>query len=108
MRQLGGFLGRLFGPLLKSGLPLITNVIKLFVKSVLILLGLTAAAAAAVTEIHQNVLGSGNTTLIISNNKMEDIMKIVKSLGDLGLLIKQVIETIQNKIKEQKGGFVCY
>ena len=53
-------------------------------------------------------MGSGNTILIISNNKMEDIMKILKSLGDLGLLIKRVIETIQNKIKEQKGGFVCY
>ena len=50
MIQLGGFLGRLLGPLLKSGLPLITNIIKPFVKSVLILLGLTAAAAAALQK----------------------------------------------------------
>ena len=51
-------------------------------------------------------LGSGNkTTLIISNDEMEDIMKIVKSLEDSGLLSKGVSETIQNEAKGQKGGF---
>ena len=47
MVQLGGFLGRLLGPLLKTGLPLIKNVIKSLAKSVLIPLGLTVAASAA-------------------------------------------------------------
>ena len=51
--QSGGFLGRLLGPLLKIGLPLIKNVIKLLAKSVLISLGLTAAAAAADAGIHK-------------------------------------------------------
>ena len=51
--QSGGFLGRLLGPLLKNGLPLIKNVIKPLAKSVLILLGLTAAAASADAGIHK-------------------------------------------------------
>ena len=53
MAPLGGFLGRLLGPLLKTGLPLIKNVIKPSAKSVLILLGLTAAAPAADAGIHE-------------------------------------------------------
>ena len=60
MIQLGGFLGRLLGPLLKTGLPLITNVIKLLAESVLIPLGLTAAASAADVRIHKKTLGSGD------------------------------------------------
>ena len=98
MIQLRGFLGRLLGPLLKTGLPLMKNVIKPLVESVLIPLGLTAAASAADAGIHKNVLGSGhqNTTVIISNDKMEDIIKIVKSLEDSGLLLKEVSETITN------------
>ena len=100
-----GFLG-FFGPLLKTGLPLITNVIKSLAKSVLIPLGLTAAASVADAEIHQKILGSWKTTLIISNNKMKDIIKIVKSLEDSDLLLKGVNETGQNELKEQKGGFL--
>ena len=87
--QSGGFLGRLLGLLLKTGLPLKSNVIKPLAKSVLVPLGLTAAASAADAGIHKKILGSGNTTtLIISNNEMEDIIKIVKSLEDSGLLLK--------------------
>ena len=77
--QSGRFLGRLLGPLLKAGLPLIKNVIKPLAKSVLIPLGLTAAAAAD-AGIHKIILGSGNTTLIISNEEMNDIIKIYKQL----------------------------
>ena len=108
MIQSGGFLGRLPGPLLKTGLPLITNVIKPLAKSVLIPWGLTAAASAAGAGIHKKILGSGHnsTTLIISNNEMEDIINIVKSLEDSGLLLKGVAETVQNEVKEQKGGFL--
>ena len=53
MIQLGGFLGKLFGPLLKTGLPLIKSVITPLEKSILIPLGLTAAAAAADMGIHK-------------------------------------------------------
>ena len=51
-------------------------------------------------------MGSGNTTLIISNDEMKDIIKIVKSLEDSGLLLNSVRETVQNEAKEQKGGFL--
>ena len=104
--EYGGFLGRLLGPLLKTGLPLIKNVIKPLAKSVLISLGLTAAASAADAGIHKKILGSGNTTLIISNEEMNDIMKIVQALEDSNILLKGVTKTIKNKTKEQKGGFL--
>ena len=102
MIQSRGFLGKLLGPLLKTGLPLIKNVITPLAKSILIPLGLTAADAG----IHKKILGSGNTTLIISNKDMEDLIKIVKSLEDSGLLLKGVTESVQNEVKEQKGGFL--
>ena len=114
MIQSGGFLGKLLGPLLKTGLPLMKSVIKPLAKSVLISLGLTAAASAADAGIHKKILGSGhpldlaphNTILIISNDEMDDILKIVKSLEDSGLLLKGVSETIQHEAKEQRGGFL--
>ena len=83
--------------------------IKPLAKSVLIPLGLTAAASAADAGIHKKILGSGHpssTTLIISNDEMKDIIKIVKSLEDSGLLLKRVSKTIQNEAKEQKGEFL--
>ena len=52
------------------------------------------------------ILGSGNTTLIISNDEVNDFIKIVKSLEDFGLLLKRVTETVQNEVKGQKGGFL--
>ena len=74
----------------------------------LIPLGLIAAASAASAGIHKKILGSGNNTatLIISNDEMEDIIKIVKSLEDSVLLLKGVTETVQNEGEEQKGGFL--
>ena len=66
-------------------------------KSVLIPWGLTAAASAADAGIHKKILGSGNTTLIISNKDMDDLIKIVKSLEDSGLLLKGVTESVQLK-----------
>ena len=82
------------------------SVITPLAKSVLIPLGVTAAAAAADAGIQKKILGSGNKTVIISNNEMEGIIKIVKPLEDSGLLLKRVTETVQNEIKEQKGGFL--
>ena len=100
MIQSGGFLGRLLGPLLKTGLPLIKNVIKPLAKSVLIPLGLTAVAPAADAGTHKKKLGSGhNTTLIISNEEIGNIIKIVKSLEYPGVLLKGVTETVENEVK---------
>ena len=107
MIESGGFLGRLLGPLVKTGLPLIKNMIKPLAKSALIHLGLTVAASAADAGIYTKILGCGNTTtLIISNDEMEDIVKIAKTLEDSGLLLKGVTETVQNEVKEQKWGFL--
>ena len=110
MIQLGGFLGRLLGPLLKTGLPLMKIVIQRLAKSVLIPLGLTAAASVIYAGIHKTILGSGhNTTLIISNNEMEKNLRIVKSLEDSRLLLKGVSETIKDEAKEKEEDFlVCY
>ena len=99
MIQLGWFLSRLIGPLLKTGLPLIKNVIKPLAKSVLIPLGLTAATSAADAGIHKKILGSGNTTLIISNEEMNDIVKIVQALEDSNILLKGITKTVQNEVK---------
>ena len=110
-----GFLDRLLGPLLKTGLPLTENVIKPVAKSVLIPLELIAAVSVADAGTHKKFLGSGHrpsssalhnntTALIISNDEMKDIIKIVKYLEDSGLLLKGVSKTIQNEAKEQKRG----
>ena len=106
MIQSGGSLGRLLSPLLKTGLPLISDVIKPLAKSVLIPLGLTAGASAADAGIHKKILGLCNTTLMISNDELKDIIRTVKYLEDSSLLFKEVSETIQNEAKEQRGGFV--
>ena len=84
---------------------LIGNVLKPLAKSVLIPLGLTASASATDADIHKKMLGSGLTTLIISNREINDIMKIIKSPEECRLLIKGVNETIENKAKQQKVGF---
>ena len=50
--------------------------------------------------------GSGATTLIIANEDMDDIMKIIQALEDSGVLLKGVTKNIKNETKEQKGGFL--
>ena len=102
MMQSGGFLGNLLsklaGPLMKVAMPL--------AKIVLAPLGLTAATSAVDGSIKKKMLGSGTTTLIISNDEMNDIITIVKSLEDSGVILKGVSETIQHEAKEQRGGFL--
>ena len=99
--QKGGFL-KFLVPLLKSGLPLLKSVIK-----PLGVLGLTAAASATNAAITKKVLRSGNhTTLIISNDDMQDLLKIVKSLEHSGLFLDGITETGKNEVKEQTGGFL--
>ena len=96
-------------PILKTGLPLVGNALKPLAKSVLIPFGLTAGAS-----VHKKMFGSGTrpldlankTTSIISNEKINDNMKIAGSLEEYGLLIKGFNKTIKNEAKEQKRGFL--
>ena len=57
-------------------------------------------------EFKKKIHGSGTTTLIISNEEMNDIIKIVQALGDSNILLKGVTKPIKNETKEQKGGFL--
>ena len=93
----GNLLGKLAGPLMKVAMPL--------AKNVLAPLGVSAAMSAIDGSIKKKMLGSGTTTLIISNDEMDDILKIVKSLEESNVLLKGVSETIQHEAKEQRGGF---
>ena len=56
-------------------------------------------------EYKKYILGSGTTTLLISNDEMNNIMKIVQALEDSNILLKGVTKTIKNETKERKGGF---
>ena len=90
-------------------MPLIGNVLKLLGKYILKALGLTVAESTKDAAIHKKMSRSGFTTSIISNEEMNDIMKINKSLEECELLLKGVSETIKNEGKEQRGDFlVCY
>ena len=93
--QSGGFLGallsKLAGPLMKVAIPL--------AKIVLAPLGITAVASAVNAGIQKETYGSGASTLIISNEEINDIMKIVQALEDSNILQKGVTNTIKNETK---------
>ena len=97
----GGFLGKLLSklavPLMKVALPL--------AKNVLAPLDLTAAMSAIGGGIQKKIHGSG-VKLIIEQDDMNDIMKIIKALETSGILLKGVSKTIENETKEQKGGIL--
>ena len=86
------------------GLPLMKNVLTPLAKSVLVPLGSTAAAWAADAAIQKKTYGLGTTTLVFSNEDLNNVIKILKSLEESSLLIKGVSETVENDVKEQKGG----
>ena len=102
--QSGGFLGKLLsklaGPLMKVAMPL--------AKNVLAPLGLTAAMSAIDGSIQKKIYGSGVKLiiLIIEQEGMNDIMKIIEALENSGILLKGVTKTIENETKEQRGGFL--
>ena len=100
--QSGGFLGSLLsklgGPLMKVAIPL--------AKNVLAPLGITAAASAIDAVIQKKIHGSETTTLIISNEEMNDRMKIVQALEHSNVLLKGSTKTIKNETKKQKEGFL--
>ena len=99
--QSGGFLdkplSKLAGPLMKVALPL--------AKNVLAPLRLTAAMSAIDGSIQKKIHGSG-VKLIIEQEDMNDIMKIIEALENSGILLKGVSKTIENETKEQRGGFL--
>ena len=100
--QFGGFLesllNKLAGPSVKGAISL--------AKNVLTQLGIMASASATDAGIKKKIHSWGPTTLIISNEEMNDIMKIVQALEDSNILLKGATKTIKNEIKEQKGGFL--
>ena len=100
--QSGRFLGSLWS---KLASPLMKVAVTL-AKNILAPLGITAAALAIEAGIKKKIHGSGTTTLIISNEESNDIMKIVQALEESNILLKGVTKTIKNEIKEQKGGFI--
>ena len=93
--QSGGFLGRPIWPLFKTGLSLIGNVLRPLTKIVLIPLELTAVALAMGAAIQKKMFWSITTTLVISNEEMNDIIKIIKLLEESGLLIKGVVKKLK-------------
>ena len=96
--QSGGFLGSLLskiaGPLIKVAISL--------AKNILASLGITAATSAIYAGIQKKIHGSGTTMLIISNEEMNDIMKIVQVLEDSNILLQGVTKTIKNQKKNEK------
>ena len=106
MIQLERFLGRALGPLLKTGLPLMESVPKSLINSVLLLLGLTAAASAADATIQKNNFGMATTKLIFPSEKLNNIMEKVQSLEGSGLLINGVSETIASEAKNKNVDFL--
>ena len=101
MIQSGGFFGKLLsklaGPLMKVAMPL--------AKNVLAPLGLTAAMYAIDGGIQKKMRGDG-IKLIIEQEDMNDIVKIIEALENSGILLKGVTKTIENETKEQRGGFL--
>ena len=95
---LESLLSKLADPLIKVAVP--------FAKYILDVLGITAAASAIDAEFWKKIHGSVTTSLIISNQEMDDVKKIVQALKDSNILLKEVTKTIKNKTKEQKGGFL--
>ena len=75
-------------------------------KNILAPFGITTTASVIDAGIQKKIHGSETTTLIISNEEMNDIMKIVEGLEDSKILLKGVTKTIKNKAKEQKVGFL--
>ena len=77
-----------------------------FAKHILASLGIIAAASAIDAAIQKKIYGSGTTTLIISNEEKNDIMKIVQAFENSNILLEGATETIKNKTKKQEGGFL--
>ena len=100
-----GFLDFL-SPLMSTGLPLMENVLTPLAKRILVPLGLTKAVSARDVAIQKKIFGYGMKILIFSNEELDDIIKMFKSLEEAGLLIKCVSEAVENEVKKQKGGFL--
>ena len=99
--QEAGFLNFL-GPLMTAGLPSMENSLKLWARFFLLSLGLTAAAPEKDATIQKKIYESGMAALIFSNEELNDIFKIVKSLKDPSLLLKGISETTEIEAKKSQ------
>ena len=75
-------------------------------KNILTPLGITAATSAVDAGTQKKMHGPGTTTLIISNEEINNIMVTIQALEDSNVLLKGVTKTIKNETKEQKEGFL--
>ena len=91
-----------------AGLPLMKSVLTSLTNSVLLPLGLSAKMSAVDGAIQNTISGSGSTALIISNEEMEDITKIVKPLEESVFLVHRICETNKNEEKNKKVDFSKY
>ena len=85
---------------MKIAIPLAKNVLAPF--------GITPAASAIDAGIQKKIHGSGTTTLTISNEEMNDIMKIVKAFKDSNILLKEVTKTIKSETNKKEDFLACY
>ena len=98
----GGSLGRL----LMSFLPKLIKLAISIGKNILAPPGLSIAMSATDAAIQKKIYGSGNTILIISNDDLDDLIKIITALEEHDILLKGTTKTIKNNTKKQEGGFL--
>ena len=97
-RILVSLMSKITGQLMNTAVPL--------AKHILTLLRITATASTIDAGIQKKIYGCTTTTLIISNEEMNNILKIVQALEDSNILLKGITKTIENETKGQKGGFL--
>ena len=95
---MGSLLSKIASPLMKVAVPIAKHILALLVKS--------TAAVTIDAGIQRKILGSGTTTLIISNEEMNGRMKIVQAFEDSNILLKGITKSIENETKEQNGGIL--
>ena len=99
-RFLGSLISKLAGSLMKVAVRLAKNILAPF--------GITDAASAIDAGIQKKIHGSGTTALIIPNEEMNDLIKIVQALEDSNILLKGVTKTFKNYKKKTKRRIFKY
>ena len=88
-----------------AGLPLMKSILTSLATSVLLSIRLSAGILAGDAALQKKIYGSGTTVIMPSNEKMEDMIKIVKSLEESRILTKGISENIKQKKKNKKESF---
>ena len=105
IKQLGEFLGKLLQLLIKAAVGLIGNALKSLTKTALLPLGLTAAASAMAKLFTRTKFDLDRTALIFSNNELNDIPKVIKSLDDFRLINKMLLKLLKIKQNNKNEDF---